>query len=374
MKVILFIFGFLLSSVLMCTRAWAGDKQKTRSVTLSALCLLDDSTKWNQAYVLGEIRAAAERQPQDLVVAPITPFLSFREGEELEDLAEFADLARTHKMYLAVAMMEAALDGRTFCTSVLLDRKGEMVGKYRKTHGLPDDEMALGNDLAVFKTDFGVLGFSLGTDFYFPEVYAVERMKGAEILVWQHFPERFREHFQWLPLLKARALDSHAFMVTAMYSDPKTYITNRYEMGMQGAAWGRSMVINRVGTPIADTGHSNGIATAIVDLARRKQDPYDTFYEAEDIFFVNNLGDRTAFKPLTEPWTKPEIPAFTKRKARIVVGYFGGQNMWKKGRVPETMLRILCIRISFCCQRWVQGSTMRQPRKFVQWSQNGHAE
>ena len=79
--------------------------------------------------------------------------------------------------------------------------------------------------------------------------------------------------FRWL---KARALDNHSHLVTAMYADPRCYITNHYSMGMQGAAWGRSMIINRVGAIIADTGYEDGAATAIIDLDKRKADPYKT--------------------------------------------------------------------------------------------------
>ncbi|MDP6775626.1 MAG: carbon-nitrogen hydrolase family protein, partial [Candidatus Latescibacteria bacterium] len=150
-----------------------------RVVTLSSLCLLDTEEVKTREAVLERIRAAAQRDDPDLLVVPLTPFLSFREGHEAEDLKPFAELAAEHNTYLAVAMEEAGADERTYCTSVLLGRGGEIVGTYRKTHNLPDDKTALGDDLPVFETDFGILGFSLSTDITFPEVCAVERMKGA---------------------------------------------------------------------------------------------------------------------------------------------------------------------------------------------------
>lgn len=341
MKLCLLILLILVCVHLVRSRAYAAEKRENRIITISTICLLDDEQHQTCDYVLSVIEQAAQRQQHDLIVAPLTPFLSFREGHESEDLDRFADLARTYKTYLTIALMETAQDGRLFCTSILLGREGQVVGKYRKTHALPDDTMALGDELPVFQTDFGILGLSLSTDFYFPEVYAVERMKGADILIWQHYPERFREHFQWMPLLKARALDSHAHLVTAMYADPRCYIANRYRMGMQGAAWGRSMILNRVGTPIADTGYEDGVATAIIDLDKRKFDPYTPYYEAENIFFVNCLGDRTAFHPLTEDWEKPALPDFKKRQARIAVGYFWDQDMWGDNNVPDAMFRVL---------------------------------
>ncbi len=125
-----------------------------------------------------------------------------------------------------------------------------------------------------------------------------------------------------------------------MYADPRTYITNRYAMGMQGAPWGRSMILNRVGTPVADTGYEDGSAAAVVDLDKRKIDVYSV-YEEQNIFFVNNLGDRTAYKPLTESWSKPVTPHYKKRTARIAVGYFRTEDIWGNDTVPETMLRVL---------------------------------
>ena len=320
---------------------WATVEKEHRVVTISTICLLDDDRHRTGDHVLGAIQQAAQRGRHDLIVAPLTPFLSFREGHEASDLSKFADLARGHRTHLVIALSETAQDDRTFCTSVLFGRDGQVIGKYRKTHAVADDAMALGDDLPVFRTDFGVLGLTLSTDFYFPEVYGVLWMKGAEVLVWQHSPERFREHFQWVPLLKARALDSRAHLVTAMYADPRTYITNRYEIGMQGAAWGRSMILNRVGTAIADTGYEDGIASATIDLDKRKLDPYSPWKRDENIFLVNNLGDRKAFRPLAEPWTKPELPAFKKRTARIAVGYFWGRDAWRADNLPDAMFRVL---------------------------------
>ena len=312
-----------------------------RIVTLSSICLLDSKDCQTAGYVLSRVEAACHRGRHDLVVVPFTPFLEFRQARAAADLEAFARLARKHKAYLAIALVERARGRGTYHTSVLFDRAGKIVGKYRKTHALPDDKMDLGDELPVFKTDFATLGFSIGTDFYFPEVYNVERMKGAEILVWQHFPERLREHFQWRPLLKARCMDSHAHMVAAMYADPRAYITNRYELGMQGAAWGRSMILNRVGTPIADTGFEDGIATAIVNLDKRKAGAGEIWCRSENVFFCNSVGDRAAFRPIARQWRKPKLPRFKKRKARVAVGYFWSKDMWRNNNVPQAMLDVL---------------------------------
>ncbi len=313
-----------------------------RIVELATVCLLDVKRHQNRAYVLSVVSQAAGERASDLIVLPFMPFLSFAEGRETTDLADFAGIARERRTHLALAMKEMTSGKQTCHTALLIGPDGEVLGKYRKTHALPDDDgITLGDDLPVFKTPFGVVGMTVTSDFYFREIYNVLRMKGAEILIWHHYPERFRDQFQWVPLLKARALDCHAHVITAMYADPRTLLANRYARGMQGTAWGRSMILNRVGTPVADTGYEDGVARATVNLDKRKVNVHQPYYQKENIFFCNCLGDRKAFAPIAEPWTPPALPAFKQRKARIAVGYFDPKDIWRDNVVPKTMLDVI---------------------------------
>lgn len=311
-----------------------------RQVVISSVCLLDGEQYHSREYVLEMTAQACGRPGSDLVVVPFTPFLTFRQERAEGDLAPFAELASAHKTYIALALMQMA-EGKLYATSVLLDRQGQVVATWRKTHGLSDDRFALGDELEVFRADFGVIGATIGTDFYFPEIYEVLRMKGAEVILWQHYPERFRDHSAWEPLLLARAFDSHVHLVAAHWSDPRAYITNRYSYGMQGAAWGRSMIVNRVGVPIADTGYEDGIATAVIDLDKRKQDPYEGWSKSENCFYVNVLADRKAFAPVAEPWSPPKLPTFTKRTARVVVIAMDSGSMWRNEELPHKLLELL---------------------------------
>ncbi|OGV68770.1 MAG: hypothetical protein A3K19_24180 [Lentisphaerae bacterium RIFOXYB12_FULL_65_16] len=319
--------------------AAAGAEPAYRIINVSTLCLLNGSQYESREYVLG--RLAECPAGADLVVLPHLPFLSFRADQADTDLQPFLAFARERRAYLALALTELGGGEKPYHTAVLIGRDGQVRGRYRKTHAFPDDAIALGNELPVFETDFGKVGLTVTTDFYFPEVYQVLSMSGADLLVWHDYPERFRDHNGWDALLMARCLDSHAHLVAAMYADPRTYITNRYECGMPGAAWGRSMILNRVGTPVADTGYEDGFATARIDLDKRKLDVYQPYREDESIFFVNNTGDRTAFRPVAAPYRKPELPPYAKRTCRLAVGSFPGRDMWRKGAVPEVLLRLI---------------------------------
>ena len=291
-----------------------------RIVTLSSVCLLDGKQVQTQEHVLQALRQAPKEA--DLVVLPHLPFLAVTARGAARGLAPFAQFARERKTYLAMSLVERA-DDKRYYTSFLFDRAGKIVGRYRKTHRLADDpaDLALGDDLPVFVTDFGKVGLTITTDFSFFEPYQVLAMKGADVITWHDYPDRLRDYSGHEPVLMARCLDSHCHMVAATYADPRTYITNGWESGMPGAAWGRSMVLNRVGTPLADTGYEDGIATATVDLDKRKQEVYQPSCENENIFFVNDYGDRTAFAPVAQPYREPQVPAYSKRTARLAVAW-----------------------------------------------------
>ncbi|MBU0607291.1 MAG: carbon-nitrogen hydrolase family protein, partial [Armatimonadetes bacterium] len=204
-----------------------------RLVTLSSVCLLDGKQHQTKEYVLQALQQAPKKT--DLVVLPHLPFLSVTERGAARGLKGFAAFAASRKTYLALSLMERA-EGKAYATAFLFDRGGKIVGKYRKTHRLADDpaDLALGDELPVFATDFGKVGLTITSDSWFFEPYSVMAMEGADVLVWHDYPDRMRDYSGHEPVLMARCLDSHCHMVAATYADPRTYITNSWEMGMPG--------------------------------------------------------------------------------------------------------------------------------------------
>ena len=337
---------WMLSGLVGCKTKRQAAPPSTRSAgrerTVSTLSLLDGREYQNRRSVMEALARVKKTATPQLVVTPFMPFLQFREGQQNDDLGDFRNLAREKSVYLLIALTETATNATTYSTSVLITPQGDIAGKYRKSHRLADDpQIGLGDELPVFTTPFGKIGVMITTDFYFPETAEVLRMKGAEILVWQHFPERLREHFQWLPLLFARATDSHAFLVTAHYADPRTYITQNYDYGMQGAAFGRSMIIDRSGTIRSDTGYREGTATLTFDIDERKKDVYPMTPNFENLFYVPNNGGRAAFAPIAAKWEPPTLPVFRKRQARIAVAYCTDAKMWRDGAYPDEIIRLL---------------------------------
>jgi predicted amidohydrolase len=319
-----------------------GPYKTSRQRIISTACFLDGEEWRNKGDVFKILDEIPASKFEQLVVTPFMPFFIFKEGNEEKDLRDFRAFAKMKNITLIVAMIEEGKDGKVYHSSVLITPDASIAGKYRKSHKVADDgDLALGDELPVFKTSFGKIGLTLTSDFYFPEVYEVLRMKGAEVLVWQHYPERLREHFQWLPLLFARAYDSHAFFVTAHYADARAYIANNYNYGMQGAAFGRSMVIDRSGTPRADTGYRHGAASVTLDLDERKKDVYSMTPNFENLFYVPNNGGRKPFAEITGPCTASQLPEFKKRTARIAIATTTWERKWNDGTYPEAIMELL---------------------------------
>lgn len=115
---------------------------------------------------------------------------SLTAAQSAQDLnGEFCSLVRKkaaqYNTYIVMNFHER--DGeRIFNTSLLIDRRGNIAGKYRKTHlSLNEYEQGIspGDELPVFDTDFGRVGMLICWDMYFPEPARIMAMKGAELLL-----------------------------------------------------------------------------------------------------------------------------------------------------------------------------------------------
>ena len=96
----------------------------------------------------------------------------------------FSKAARDHKIYVIACLYERDKD-YVYNTVILLDRNGQVAGKYRKTHLYWPEMLAgvrPGGDYPVFDCDFGRIGIEICYDSWFPEVARVLALKGAEVI------------------------------------------------------------------------------------------------------------------------------------------------------------------------------------------------
>jgi len=162
--------------------------------------------------------------------------------------ATLGELAKRHASYVVAGIYER--EGEIlYNTAVLIDRQGNLAGKYRKVY-LPESEieggLTPGNDYPVFTTDFGKVGLMICYDvFYSDPAHALAR-QGAEIIllpIWGGDET----------LAKARAIENMVFLVTSGYDHP-TYI------------------MDPTGTRLASAPHNGDVAMATVDLTKRYWD------------------------------------------------------------------------------------------------------
>lgn len=210
--------------------------------------------------------------------------------------------AKQHKMYVVGNLRESDA-GRTHITSFLLDRSGNLVGKYRKSHKLPDENFDLGDQLPVFATEYGPVAMRIGTDRCFPEIDLVYAARGAKLVLWSQMPEPVEdEYLQDFPI-QGRASDFRLTYACARYMHGgKGWITN-FCPPYRGCPIGRSYVIDSQGERIASTPRAASVATAVIPVDR--------------LSVGRSPSLSKAFAPITDPVKIPAPMAAKKRKIRV---------------------------------------------------------
>jgi predicted amidohydrolase len=122
-------------------------------------------------------------------------------------------IAKEEGMYIVAGILER--DGNAvFNTAILLDREGQVAGKYRKVC-LPREEIeggvSPGQEFPVFDTDFGRIGIMICWDVAFPEPARQLALQGAEIILLPIWGGN-------LDLAKARAIENQIYLVSSTYS------------------------------------------------------------------------------------------------------------------------------------------------------------
>jgi predicted amidohydrolase len=183
-------------------------------------------------------------------------------GKAYADVAEtvpgptswvLGEAARKSRLYVVAGIYERE-GPLIYNTALLIDREGNVAGKYRKTH-LPQTEvnggLTPGSTYPVFRTDFGTVGIEICYDNFFPEVARSLALQGAEIILLPIWGDGREQGYAWDIVARARAIDNAVHLVASIYS-------NR-----------RSLIINPDGRILADTGGRQGLVTAGIDLNAR---------------------------------------------------------------------------------------------------------
>jgi len=165
-----------------------------------------------------------------------------------------------------VAPIVGLCDGKVRNTTLILDRKGTLVGQYFKAH-LPAPEadagIAAGEDIPVFELDFGQIGVMTCMDVEYPEHALTLMLRCAEMIFFPHVQSSWGE-VDWEIRYRARAVDTGLYLVSACYGI-------RDEDGWRpGMMMGRSGIIGRDGAILAEASRYVEVLTREIDLDRKR--------------------------------------------------------------------------------------------------------
>jgi predicted amidohydrolase len=180
----------------------------------------------------------------------------------------FAEAARSLRMWVvAGSFHETGPDAsRTYNTSLVFNRAGELAASYRKIHLFDIDipgrvsyresrAVAPGEEIVTVDVEGVTVGMSICYDLRFPELYRRLATQGARILL---VPAAFTAHTgrdHWEVLLRARAIENQCYVVAAGQ-------TGDHEPGR--TCYGRSMVVDPWGTVVAQA--PDGVGLVVADL------------------------------------------------------------------------------------------------------------
>jgi (R)-amidase len=130
------------------------------------------------------------------------------------------DQAKEAKVDVIVNLAEKEGD-KVYQTSLLIDGQGKIVGKYRQTHRMPEEKLSLGDELPVFRRDYGTIALKSGSDHYFPEIDRIYALKGATLVVWSAEPEPLEDEHTIEAAFRGRAVSNGIFFIGAHQSGVK---------------------------------------------------------------------------------------------------------------------------------------------------------
>ncbi|MEM1939088.1 MAG: carbon-nitrogen hydrolase family protein [Acidilobaceae archaeon] len=172
----------------------------------------------------------------------------------------FRDLASTRGSCVVATMFErSSVPPRVYNTAIVIDRSGDIIGVYRKTHlfdilGYSESSIiTAGGELFKPVSACNLkIGLAICFELRYPEVFRVQALRGAEAVVvpaaWYRGP------------LKEETL---RVLAQARAHENNTYIIVAAQYG--GNFTGRSMVVDPYGVVIVDAGIGEKIIEAVID-------------------------------------------------------------------------------------------------------------
>ena len=301
------------------TKGEAGQEKSEKLLRIGTVAPLYE----NSARTVDAVREwimSAKVADCDVVALPQECVLLPESGEPIPGPINraIAEAAKKEHIFVVANLRERSGE-QTYLTSFLVSPQGEIVCKYRKTHGYSweRDRISLGDDLPVFDTPLGKIAFLVGSDIHFPETAMVYSWLGAHLVFWATEPEPVRDVYRYEQILRIRAMDELLTIVASDYSGKTSWYSYSVPSVRVGLPIGRSCVVTPAGEFAADTSYQSGLAVATIRILTRAEKPLYLYPRSGS--YLRQYDCRI----LTESIHVPKLPDFKKRKARIVL-YPGG--------------------------------------------------
>ena len=232
-------------------------------------------------------RAVREERP-DWVLLP--EFFDWAGGAKADKLANAETFpggpayamargqAIKHRIFVHAGSIMERIEGeeRIHNTSVVFDREGKEIARYRKIHlfdvTTPDgasykesQTVKPGDAVVTYDCEGVTIGCSICYDLRFPDLFQALAEKGAEIIA---LPAAFtlltgKDH--WEVLLRARAIETEAYVCASAQ-------TGSFTVGNeQRHTYGHSLVADPWGHVVAKASDGVGIVSARIDPAQVKR-------------------------------------------------------------------------------------------------------
>jgi predicted amidohydrolase len=188
------------------------------------------------------------------------------------------EMARTHRIFVHAGSINERVAGedKVFNTTVVFDRDGAEIARYRKIHlfdvttpdGVAYNESKLvkaGDAVVTYDCEGVTVGAAICYDLRFPELFQALAKKGAQLIA---LPSAFtmqtgNDH--WEVLIRARAIENETWFAAAAQCGSFT------QGNAQRHSYGHSMMVDPWGHVVARASDGPGVVTSRVDLKRVRE-------------------------------------------------------------------------------------------------------
>jgi len=196
------------------------------NVALAQISCKVGDKKHNINIMKKNIKQAKEKGA-NIVIFPELSLTGYLNRDITYELAEpipgpsihsMEEIAKKESIYIVFGMPEQSEKAHAvlYNTAVFLGPDG-IIGKYRKMH-LPTHSVfeekryfRLGYEAPVFETEIGKMGLTICYDIFFPEIFRLLRLKGAQLIICTSASPAVRSRF-FEVFTAARALENTVFL------------------------------------------------------------------------------------------------------------------------------------------------------------------